>query len=168
MHNLHIITLIHNKNDLEGAAELALREIEDWGNENNWRDWDIVISESGKYIINDAFRTSWLDKDLLKSGEIDYAISYIYDNLIVSTPHYKDSFDKIRCSNNIEKEHKYDIYQAYKYLKELFNFVQITDNIWELNYMSFEYDEPGITCMVNPDYNKDLEERYIVFIDIHS
>ena len=49
MHNLHYIII--NAESAYDAAESALLEIQDWGNENNWRSVGGVASEDGTDLI---------------------------------------------------------------------------------------------------------------------
>ena len=111
--------------------------------------------------------TIMLDDNLIKSGGIDYIISYIYEKIIVPPP-YKPEFDKIKNSEDVTKEDWNVLWCASRYLRHLSDFVEISDDIWNLDFLNGHYDEEGVTCMINPDYNKLTEERYIIFIDMHS
>lgn len=171
MHNIHIITLVHKKNDLEGAAELALNNIEDWGSENNWREWSDIVSESSKYLYNKDFRRgSWLCPNKLKTNYIKQAKEYIYNIVLLPEEYLKEAFNRVIpeiLEDKIKKLSYYDIYNASKYLREVAEQMIIDKNIWDLSYMSGHYDECGVTCMIYDEPNED-EERYIVFIDMHS
>jgi hypothetical protein len=57
MHNLHYIII--NADSASDAAESALLEIQDWGNENNWRSVGGVASEDGTDLIENYQDAIW-------------------------------------------------------------------------------------------------------------
>jgi len=158
MTNLHFIR-IKGKTP-EDAEENALKEIEDWGDEDNWRQ---VIGS-----FNKGTRISHINEDdkskfKLTAGNIKKMIT---NEMNIKLPSDKDILDAFHKSKNIY------------YIKEILDtlyansFTATPSNfdIWENNYRDYQFDKVGITNMlytyVPPIINnKDI---YCVAIDIHS
>ena len=154
MHNIHFVRVKADSN--ENACGIVKDTIEDWGDENNWREICGAISKDGKSYHCEGGR--W--RDDLNAFFVKKILRHEYDN---------PEFGKSEIATLLEKgeEHvkswwaikEYAKWKCRKEYSDINGTVDILTNI----YADWELDEVGLT-----DLRLEGEIDYIVFVDMHS
>jgi hypothetical protein len=184
MHNLHFIII--NADSAADAVESALLEIQDWGNENNWRRVGGVASEDGKDVIENHQDARWglsylkPEESVLQPRYFQWGIQMIWDRIHnpLTLPYrsrgeaatIKDALMMIASDLlTFDGEDAHQLWCASKnllYLQQIIGGRQQakTDNIIP-SFYAWELDECGLT-----DLTEDSEgsQSYLVMIDMHS
>jgi hypothetical protein len=185
MHNLHYIII--NAESADDAAESALLEIQDWGNENNWRKVGGVASEDGKDLIENHQDARWTLSGLKPDDALPddnsyfaWAIADIWAKIDgdIKLPHhpYSKSFDLQVTLRGIALELLHSdctnielLWSASANLKYLHQIArgraqrEVENAIPE--FYEWEFDECGLTDLTD---NSEGAQRYLVMIDMHS
>ena len=184
MHNLHYIVI--NADSAADAAESALMEIQDWGNENNWRSVGGVASEDGTDLIEDYQDARWtlscLRPDNASPDDHSYfawAIADIWDKIDdIILPHspYTASasiaelilviVESLRNTDGTNTDLLLCASENLKYLHQIARGRKHreTENAIP-EFYEWEFDRVGLTDLTH--YTEGTQ-RYLVMIDMHS
>ncbi len=187
MHNLHYIII--NAESAEEAAESALLEIQDWGNENNWRSVGGVASEDGKDLIENHQDAIWplssLRPDNASPDDNSYfawALAEIWEkiegNIELPYKPYEKSYDlrvtltgialELLHSDTANADLLWRAAENLKYLHQIARgraYREMENAIPE--FFEWEFDRRGLTDLTL-DVEADGTQRYLVMIDMHS
>lgn len=162
MHNLHLAVV--KAESAKEACNYVESEISDFGNENNWRTICGAVSEANEVFIN--------DKDGGYPPEADQTIESI--NAMVKQWFNDDTYTlaaKEKIANgetDFTKWNSNELWQLKMYAEQLHELCDIPKdgfNVLENTYYDYQYDQCGVTNMVNAEEEGQL---YVVFIDMHS
>ena len=158
MHNLHLVRI--KADSPEEACKDVELEIEDFGNENNWRSIGGCIDKDGNTFVNDNI-SRWTPEDK------DYNTIEKLNKLFTETKqgtYLKTRFDEAMAKPENERD-SMDWYSIQKYghfMSETCGLPEKID-VLEDNFFDWQFDEFGIT-----DLGRQGKKTYIVFVDMHS
>ena len=171
MHNLHFIVI--KAASPQKACDTVESEIQDWGNENNWRNIIGCVSEddilynnphdSSSHFSEEGIETiekinKWLDQYV--KADLSFNVEYI--EKVLERYKNKDNtlavFDFFNCKTLMN-----EIYKKYSFNKE----DAPEFNVLEHEIFSWELDEFGVTHL-SIDENIEGYKKYVVVIDMHS
>lgn len=146
-HNIHFIAVYADSH--KEAEESAMLEIEDWGDENNWRTYIGSVDKNNNIHNTVGFYASrrW---DMCNLENIEHTLK----STMKKQP-YKivEGMDK-----------SIQLYINYKNAKHAYKtYLDHPLDIWKDEIYGWQFDEVGIT---NISYND--KANYIVAIDMHS
>ena len=184
MHNLHYIVI--KAESAEDAAESALLEIQNWGNENNWRSVGGVASEDGKDLIENHQDARWglsylvPDVPELQPRYFQWGIQKIWDRIHqpITLP-YRPRGEAATIKNALaiiagdlltfdgeDTHHLWCASQNLLYLQQIIGGrIQANNQHIIPSFYAYEFDECGLTDMSECS---EGVQRYLVMIDMHS
>ena len=158
MHNLHFIVV--EAEDFEEASEEAMSQMDEWGNDNNWRSVVGVLKKVGdKYITskendtkNKEYNTATIKQILLNEVNIKKSLSE------------KEVFD---INNDVDTTKAYLAASIFETI--FFKTISKLDSnfdIWKGVFRDYQFDYVGLTNTVSSDTSDEF--MFIVVIDMHS
>lgn len=170
MHNLHLI-VVKAKTGKE-ACQNVESEIQDFGDENNWRTICGAVAEDDKVYIHDKSGRFLPTKDRNTIAKINTMIKgwlkgsdFYNDEAIKTLKIYLSEKNKPSVIKGIDwcivrlwakqKEEEASFRDIYKNNVDVLN----------MSFYEYEYTEVGVTNMVNVSEEGKL---WVVFVDMHS
>ena len=158
-HCIHIIAI--NSVTPEKARIAALNMIEDWGDENNWRDAVAVISEDDiKTTFDDCNR---MVTQLSSIADVSKAIQEEIDHF----PDLRESFFAAVDSAKTTSVSKWQWLEIYSMAGSLYNRYSMNDafDVWKHEYCPGQYADFGLTSFLE---DSSSDKKFLVLIDMHS
>lgn len=165
MHNLHLIVV--NAENGKDACELALDNIETWGDDNNWRSACGAVSEHDDVYRGEehSWTSSWIDDDMDTIAKINQRVQQW-----LTIP---DAADHQRLMQRYLDGETLSAYEWYKIQKFAQFMVARIDalhrdlpfDVLEDSFFEGMYNECGVTNCTTDDAT---DPRWVVFIDMHS
>lgn len=162
MHNLHL-AVVKAQNAKE-ACDFVESEISEWGNENNWRSICGAVSEANEVFIN--------DKDgryLPGENETIESINAMIKEWFNDGTYTLAIKEKIaNGETDFTKWNEHELWllkMCAEQLHELCTISKDDFSVLENTYYAFQFDQLGVTNMVNDEEEGKL---FVVFIDMHS
>jgi hypothetical protein len=164
MHNLHLVVL--KAEDAQDACDTVESQIEDYGNENNWRTICGCVSEDNEVYIHD------------KSGryppEANETIESI-NAMVRKWVNSEGSFSGAAIAK-LKKEPDFTkwtdslaLWSLGKYVDELRYKAELNGEEFDVlqhSYANGVYDECGVTQL--DVWEEEDTKTYVVFVDMHS
>lgn len=173
MHNIHYLRIYASSP--EEACENALCEIEDFGNENNWRHAIGAVCEDGTIYYHSTEDEETLS-DNVTFETLEAEIVTEMENSIYLGSYYREAFN--RCISETVK-FPFDWYIAEKYCHHKYEvesiksvFMERKENpkfdIRKDTFKEWELNEIGLTDLTYGNSPSEEEKMYIVLINMHS
>ena len=165
MHNLHLAVVYAETG--EDACSAVECELENFGNENNWRTICGAVSEDGKiYSTNDGrFQPSGEDSSDNIAGINKMVAGWVNSDV----EYYSEKAERTATDGS---DDQMDWYHLEKFARIKGELARLGKPIEEFNVLTDDlfqchYDECGVTNMFYGEQPKD-EKKWVVFIDMHS
>ena len=162
MHNLHFV--VTSAKSPQEAVNNVENEIEEWGNENNWRSFGGCISEDDEAFIAPDSYSRWTPEGFT----IDM-INNMVAKWLAPLKHHEEAF--IKCSKGDEPE-KFDWYSAKKYCESMYqrkvnNIKDGEFDVLNQEFFDWQFNECGVTH-IDVSESKNGLKKYVVFVDMHD
>jgi len=162
MHNLHFVVV--KADTAKEACKEVESEIQDFGNENNWRTICGCVSSKNKTFNYEDGRWSPTDESLNSIKKINKFISEqikpYKDEVIQGLESGKTTFNDLKG---------FDWYSLEKYAKDMFQYTHLKTpeqfDVLKDTYYEHSFDEFGVTNLIE---NTEGKGTYVVFVDMHS
>ncbi len=156
MHNIHYI-IVEGESHEDAQLEAEQILLDSNLTENNW--FSICGSLSQKDNSIDETKEGRWGKEALDPETIKKSIMPLFE-------YEEEKVKKLIKNEDLSTLSSHELYIC----KEYFNFLYEkshaqTDDIWNASFYSDIFDEVGITNCV---CNNDVQDKYIVLIDMHS
>jgi len=178
MHNLHLAVIIATTP--EDACNLVEDDIEDWGNENNWRTICGCVSEDNKvYIHDDGGRFPPKENATIETiNKMTRAWMGVEQPGIFNTEGRTEAEKHMQRHLNGEQLKHIEWYAIERYAEHMGAVVTTKSFSMEKNkefsvlkhtFKEWNLDECSVTsCISTAEEITEGEKRYVVFIDMHS
>jgi hypothetical protein len=188
MHNIHYVVV--NAENAREAIKTALNELEDWGNENNWKSAIGVFTRAGEVYVDDLCDSTHFsikgrtvqktNRDFTKNLSIpDFGWEPTKETLAKITQTLQElaatDLEPTKLHSYIRRQLKEKnsepFYKLKKFAEEIYAMADTisvmgkrkTFNLWQDEYRPYEFDEIGVTHCPSDD-----GEPYCVLVDMHS
>lgn len=159
MHNLHYIVVSARSH--KEAVQFAESQIDDFGNENNWRTVFGAVDSKGKIVLTDT-DARWNEQDLALDEikkTIDELMNYKPDASTTKV------LTKLKANKSLNPMEWYLVQRHAETMHEVSANKKPLD-IWRDNFRYMELSEVGITNLVGNETPKNT--MYICGLDMHS
>lgn len=162
MHNLHLIRV--KAESANEACKIVRRELEDFGNENNYYTICGCVSEND--VVFDLNEGRFSPK-----GFTIEKINHMVNTWLLPDETDKSAYEKADSEKNVIDwmfaKHYCNHMQQLCMLKEKGQLSPVNDfDVLKEKFYEYEYTQCGVTEL--DSFSEENDETYIVFVDMHS